>query len=135
MESSPSEDNISISSLSTLIWNDEIDTIENVQNVENTIANVENVNINCAISVIIREEDYTTEKDVEIVDINYIEGVKILSGSSFADIDRFQSKFDKIQHLGDCRNLIVKAQRKSCRVPNYPAVSYTHLTLPTIYSV
>ena len=123
MESSPSEDNMSISSLSTLIWNDSIGIdLENVQNVENTIENenVETVNLNCAISVIIREEDYTTDKDVALVDINYIEGVKILSGSSFADIDRFQSKFDKIQHLGDCRNLIVKAQRKSCRVPNLP---------------
>ena len=128
MESSPSEDNISISSASTLIWNDSIDIdLENVQNVENTIENVENVNLNCAISVIIREEYYTTEKDVELVDINYIEGVKILSGSSFADIDQFQSKFDKIPRLGDCRNLIVKAQRKSCRIPNYPDIQLREL--------
>ena len=130
MESSPSEDNISISSASTLIWNDSIGIdLENVQNVENTIENenVETVNLNCAISVIIREEDYTSDKDVALVDINYIEGVKILSGSSFADIDQFQSKFDKIQHLGDCRNLIVKAQRKSCRVPNYPDIQLREL--------
>lgn len=125
MESSSNKDNISISSASTLIWDDKIDTIENVENVENTIENVENVNTNCAISVIIREEDY--EKDVELDEINYIDGLRMLCSSSFANIDKFQWKLDKIQPLGDCGNLIVQASRKSCRVPNKPDIQLREL--------
>ena len=88
------EDNVSISSLDTLIWDDTLDTIENLQNVDETIENLENVPTNCAVHVIMREEDFTTSSSDFDIDIEEFEEFDIeefeeydATSSSDSDID------------------------------------------------
>ena len=131
------EDNVSISSLETLIWDDTLDTIENLQNVDETIENLENVPTNCAVHVIMREEDFTTtisDFDIDIeefeeydVDIVNIDGKTILSSASFDNIDRYQLKYDLIQKSVDCRHIPCQGRRKSSRVPSLPHIQLTNL--------
>ena len=119
------EDNVSISSLETLVWDDRFDGIDNVQNLENTIENPQNIPLPCAVDAIIREEDFDVEiEDYDLVDIVQIDGKTILSSSSFHNIDRFQ---DIIKQSVDCRDLPFQGRRKSSRVPSLPHIQLTNL--------
>ena len=127
------EDNVSISSLDTIVWDDTVDTIQNLQNVDETIENLENVPTNCAVHVIMREEDFTTSssdfdidieefEEYDVVDIVNIDGKTILSSSSFDNIDRYQLK-----QSVDCRDIPFQGRRKSSRVPSLPHIQLTNL--------
>ena len=128
VEKVDNEDNVSISSLETLVWDDRFDGIDNVQNLENTIENPQNIPLPCAVDAIIREEDFDVEiEDYDLVDIVQIDGKTILSSSSFHNIDRFQFKYDIIQQSVDCRDLPFQGRRKSSRVPSLPHIQLTNL--------
>jgi hypothetical protein len=125
VEKVDNEDNVSISSLETVLWDDKFDHIHNVQNLEHTIENPENVQTNCAVDAIIREQDFDVDiEDYDFVDIVHIDGNTILSSSSFHNIDRFQ---DIMQQSVDCRDLHFQGRRKSSRVPSLPHIQLTNL--------
>ena len=88
------EDNVSMSSLDTIVWDDTLDTIENLQNVDETIENLENVPTNCAVHVIMREEDFTTSSSDFDIDIEEFEEYDATSSSdSDSDIEEFEEYY------------------------------------------
>ena len=84
------EDNVSISSLDTIVFDETLDTIENLTNVDETIdSNI--VPTNCAVHVIMREEDFTTNSSDFDIDIVEFEEYDATSSSDF-DIDIEESE-------------------------------------------